>query len=137
MGGVARLLHEALPALRKERNLTQEALARRTAQPGDEGISLATIQGYEKLRGAGTVPELEILDALGRALGVDPAEVFYEYPIAAARRAARPGVSQRRARVKPSESLTEVADRVARRRDDKQPTPAQVPKRKPGKDRAA
>lgn len=128
-----RLLHEVLPTLRKERGLTQEALSRRTAREGDEGVALTTIQLYEKPRRAGVVPEVEILDALGRGLGVDPAEVFYEYPIAAARRAARPGVSQRRARgITPAEAFVAVIEEADQQRDRPQPSPARAAKRTPG-----
>lgn len=117
MRGVPELLHQVLPRLRQAKGLTQEALARATAREGDAGISNATVQKYERPGRAGAVPEVEILDALGRALGVDPAEAFYEYPIAAARRAARPGTSQRR--VKPPDVIRaelEEAARLRRRR---------------------
>lgn len=138
MSSVVQLLHEVLPLLREKGGLTQEELAYRTRDAdGRNGVSIEAIKTYEKPSRAGVVPELEILVALGCGLDVDPAEAFYEYPIAAARRAARPGVSQRRARVTPSESLAEIADRVAQQRDDTRPTPARVPTRRSGKGRAA
>lgn len=123
MAGVARLLHEVLPALRRERGLSQMALARRTARPHDEGLSLSTIQAYEKPGRAGTVPELEILEALAHGLEVKP-EVFYEYPLALARRQARPGVSGRRA-ARPR-SLRDAADEAARLRRDTTDAPREA-----------
>jgi transcriptional regulator with XRE-family HTH domain len=136
---VARLLHEALPALREQAGLSQEELAFRTRDAdGKNGVSIESIKTYERPSRAGAVPEVEILEALGRGLGLDAAEVFYEYPIAAARRAARPGVSQRRARVTtPSDALVEEVEDAAQQRGRQRPLPASASKRRKGKGRAA
>ncbi len=114
MSSVVRLLHEALPALRTQQGISQEELAYRSRDKrGQNGVSIESIRTYEKPSRAGAVPEVEILDALARGLGVDPAEAFYEYPIAAARRAARPGISQRRARVRPEDAIVETVEEAA------------------------
>jgi transcriptional regulator with XRE-family HTH domain len=98
------LIYRLLPYLRDRADLSQNDLAHR-AQPA---VSVNTIQSLEKPANAGRVPDAEILEALAEALGVQPDE-FYEYPIAAARRTARPSVARR-------------ARRAAQRLDDTQST---------------
>lgn len=136
---VARLLHEVLPALRKRQGLSQEELAYRSRDDdGQNGVSIESIRTYEKVARAGAVPEVEILDALGRGLGLDPAEVFYEYPIAAARRTARPGVSQRRAKsVRPEDEIVATVEEAAQQPDHQQPQSDSASSRTPGSGQAA
>lgn len=74
------LLYELLPRLRKERGMSQNDLSHRTAREG-VGVSVATIQSYEKASGMGTMPKAHILEAIAAALDVPP-DVFYEWPIA-------------------------------------------------------
>lgn len=113
----ARLLHELLPALRAERGLSQSGLSARTVKLGDQGIAVNTIQTYEKAKYAGRIPEVEILEALAGALEVDPG-TFYEYPIALARRAARPSVSRRAAEAAQRLDDTPPTSRRKRRAQD-------------------
>jgi transcriptional regulator with XRE-family HTH domain len=102
---VVRLLYELLPELRDQKGLSQEALAYRTGDPSSGGISVGSIRQYEKRGRAGVVPEVEILEALAEALEVN-VETFYEYPLAKARREARPATSRRRgaAAAKPTDA---------------------------------
>lgn len=58
-------------------------LSRQTAREGDAGVGEKTIEAIE--RNLGRVPEARIIEALARALAVQPDD-FYEYPIAVARR---------------------------------------------------
>jgi hypothetical protein len=55
----------------------------KTSADGGRGVGEKTIQAIEAARGR--VPEAWILESIANALRVDPA-VFYEYPIAVARR---------------------------------------------------
>lgn len=93
---MAELLHELLPRLRKKQGLSQNDLSHLTATQG-AGVPVSTIQSYEKRANVGRVPEAEILEAFARALGVEPA-MFYEWPLAEARRNARPDTTKRAAR---------------------------------------
>jgi transcriptional regulator with XRE-family HTH domain len=103
-----RLLHELLPALRKEAGLTQSDLSFETANGGGPRVPTSTIHSYEQRNGIGRIPDAEILESLARALSVQP-DVFYEWPIAQARREARP-------------SATRHARKAAQRLDETQPT---------------
>jgi transcriptional regulator with XRE-family HTH domain len=136
MGAVIGLLHERLPELRKLRDLSQNDLADLTP-----GVSLDTVRKYELRSRAGTIPEVEILEALAGALGMDPAEAFYEYPIAAARRAARPGVTQRKGTTATPEAgrrrAADATRKAAQRRSEPQPKPREGPGEKPRRGRAA
>jgi transcriptional regulator with XRE-family HTH domain len=133
MAGVIGLLHERLPQLRGMRGLSQNELADLTP-----GVSLDTVRKYELKSRAGTIPDAEILKALATALGMKPEEAFYEYPIAEARRAARPGVSQRKSKApKPSETPEQVAIEAAQQREATPPASSPSVKRNGRKGRAA
>lgn len=87
MGLLPDLIADLLPVLKAERGLSWPKLASRTVVPGShEGYSEGTIKALVK--NPGRVPDADIIEALARALDVSP-DVFYEYPIAAARRLAR------------------------------------------------
>lgn len=118
------LIHERLRELRKDRRLSQDALARLAT-----GVSVDTIRKYESSARAGSVPDVEILEALAFALEVNPAEAFYEWPIAVARRAARPGASQRRKPAKPTPA--DVAEAAAERIEAPHPATAPTRRRPP------
>jgi transcriptional regulator with XRE-family HTH domain len=127
------LLHERLPELRKQHGLSQNDLADLIP-----GVSVDTVRKYELKSRAGTIPDAEILEAMAAALNLGPAEAFYEYPIALARREARPGVSQRKAKgVTPSDELLGEVEAEAQRRDRRRTSPASSSKRKKGSGRAA
>lgn len=115
------LIHELLPALRRQQGWSVSVLSRKTVHPGDPGIGEKTIEAIE--RSPGRVPEARIIEALAQALGEVP-ERFYEYPIAAARRAARPGVSSA------DDEVVGVLEAEARQRDHQQTSPAPASKRK-------
>jgi transcriptional regulator with XRE-family HTH domain len=80
---MSQLFADALRQLREERGLSRSRLSRLTVRPGSEGVGEKTIQALESV--PGRVPQAEIVEALAAALEVAP-EVFYEYPIALARR---------------------------------------------------
>lgn len=88
MDPMAELIADLLPALKEKRGLSWSELSRRTVAPGNPGIGEGTIKALVKEKHRGRVPDAEIIEALAAALDVEPG-VFYEYPIAAARRVAR------------------------------------------------
>jgi transcriptional regulator with XRE-family HTH domain len=136
MSGVIGLLYERLPELRRVHGLSQNDLADLTP-----GVSLDTIRKYELKARAGAIPDAEILEALAKALNMEPDAAFYEYPIAAARRTARPGVSQRKVKDRhtflrsPSRHLT--VEEAARQRDRPPQAPARASKSTKGSGQAA
>lgn len=77
------LLSDLLRELREERGLSRSQLSRLTVKEGYEGVPEATIRALEEK--PGRVPAADTLQALASALGVDPG-VFYEWPIALAKR---------------------------------------------------
>lgn len=93
MVGQPKLMHELLRELRSERGLSRSKLSRRTVLPGQEGVPEATIEKIEVT--PGRVPDAEIIEAIARALEVKP-DLFYEYPIAVARRHGREQVAASR-----------------------------------------
>lgn len=90
---MADLIAERLRTLRGEKRLSVSKLSRLTVEAGYAGVPENTIKAIERY--PGRVPEAEILEALARALHVDP-KGFYEYPIAIARREARARAAQKR-----------------------------------------
>ena len=75
-----------LRGLRHERGLSRSQLSRLTVAVGQLGVSESTIEALETK--PGRVPDACTLELLARTLDVEP-DVFYEYPIAVARRDAR------------------------------------------------
>lgn len=101
-------------------------LSRHTVATGDEGIGEKTIEAIE--RSPGRIPEARIIEALSHALDVEP-DSFYEYPIAVARREARPTPSEREeAREREAQALRERAQQRHER-------PAGEPDTKPARRR--
>jgi len=77
---------ERLRGLRLERAISRSELSRLTVSVGQLGVSESTIEALETK--PGRVPDAGTLELLARTLDVAP-DVFYEYPIAVARRNAR------------------------------------------------
>src|ERR1700712_1155249 len=86
MPPVPKLIREALRELREQRSLSRSQLSRQTVAVGDLGVSESTIEALETK--PGRVPDATTLETLARTLDVRP-DMFYEYPIAVARRDAR------------------------------------------------
>jgi transcriptional regulator with XRE-family HTH domain len=76
------LIATRLRELRSKKGLSRSQLSLLTVRDGYAGVPESTIKAIETK--PGRVPEAPILEALARALGEKP-EVFYEFPIAAAR----------------------------------------------------
>lgn len=95
---MARLINEVLRELRGQHGLSRSQLSRRTVGVGHLGVSESTIEALETL--PGRVPAASTLELLAAACDVEP-EIFYEYPIAAARRTAR--LARQRARATDAE----------------------------------
>lgn len=100
-------------------------LSRATVKLGYEGVPVDTIIAYETR--PGQVPSADVLEMLAKALGVEP-DVFYEYPLAVAKRAAK---------LKLTEIPEEVAEEAAQPPEAKPPevVPSETPRK--GKGRAA
>ena len=77
---------ERLRGLRRERGVSRSQLSRLTVDVGQPGVSESTIEALETK--PGRVPDAGTLELLAHGLDVAP-DVFYEYPIAVARRNAR------------------------------------------------
>lgn len=119
------LLRERLRTLREAKNMTRWDLARATVRLGYEGVPVATLVAYEKR--PGQVPPADVLEILAEALGESP-DVFYEYPLA---------VAKRDAKLKQSETPGAVAEGAARRREATPPADAPSHPRRGRKGRAA
>ncbi len=89
---VPELMQGALRRLREEAGLSRSQLSRATVREGYAGVPESTIEALETK--AGRVPDASTIEALSEALGVDP-DVFYEYPIAQARRATATALRER------------------------------------------
>lgn len=115
MPAMARLLMEVLRELREQRGLSRSQLSRATVRLGYEGVPEATIEALEVK--PGRLPDADTLEALAAALDVEPG-VFYEYPVAAARRLARTtraAARQRRERPGPPSASGRPGDARERR----------------------
>lgn len=112
---MAEILADLLPKLRKAKGFSQPDLSHATARNGTP-ISSNTIASYEAVAGRGRVPEAHIIEALAKALDVEPAR-FYEWPLAEARREARPDTARRAA----SRVAKETAKKSAARPHGKRP----------------
>lgn len=86
MRAVPELIGQKLRRLREEAELSRGALSHATVRLGFAGVPEVTIEAIEK--SPGRLPDADIIEALSRALDIEPTE-FYEWPIAVARRDAR------------------------------------------------
>lgn len=111
MPQVPNLLAKALRELREQREMSRKDLSFATVRLGYEGVPESTIESLEVK--PGRVPDADTLEALAKALDVDP-DHFYEWPIAEARRGARDPASRLRAR---------EAEAVRRARESQQGQP--------------
>ncbi|HEX4345290.1 MAG TPA: helix-turn-helix transcriptional regulator [Solirubrobacteraceae bacterium] len=118
-----KLIREALRELREERHLSRSQLSRQTVAVGDLGVSESTIEALETK--PGRVPDATTLESLARTLDVEPT-MFYEYPIALARREAR---------TKPTGPVTRAreAEALRGRAQQRSERPADAPGTKPAR----
>ncbi len=111
------LFPQKLKRLREAKGWTPDLLSAKTMS----GDTLAiTPQGIKQAeRAAGRVPEARTLEALAKALGVEPEE-FYEYPIAVARRDA--ATSPEAIRKRETDALRKRGQRQAERQGGERDT---------------
>lgn len=118
---VAELFGVALRRLRTDRAWSRDRLSSEIARAGDRDVPVSTLRSYES-GNDGRIPDAEIIEAIAAGLGVDP-DVFYEWPIALARRDARTAV-------KPS--VASRARKAGRRLSDTRPTSREKPDARDG-----